>query len=164
MEEPADLASLLIDLLDLDDECVERIGRDRYQSIYLLGGRLGVLPAHDGSGVFFFPGQFDHAFFTSSDRARHPDRKDRISRERVARVGWIKELIAGRVAPSACWAVDDRKAGRGARREYVVETELYVVWLVARRDGGYRFESAYPALGEDLSRYARLGRKIWSRK
>lgn len=159
-----ELRGLLLSVEGLPDDEVERLGRDEYARHYLLDGGPRAWPAHDGQDVLFFPDAFDHAFFASTDRARHPDRKNRIARDRVERVRWIKEVIAGNVEGSACWETHERRDGRAGRRHYAIQTDVYVVWLVARRDGGYRFETAYPALHEDLSRYARNAKRIWSRK
>ncbi len=162
--DPADLHALLLDLRGLSPAEVEHVGREMYATHYLLDGRPRMLPTHDGQDVIFYPDKFEHVFFTSTDRAGHPQRKDRIAPERVERILWIKEVIAGNVAGSACWEVSARQAGRGERREYAILSESYVVWLVARRDGGYRFETAYPALHQELSRYAGQGRRIWRSK
>lgn len=162
--DPADLHALLLDLAGLSPAEIERLGRETYAAHYLLEGRPRRLPTHDGQDVIFYPDRFEHAFFTSSDRASHPERKDRIALERIERILWIKEVIAGNVAGSACWEVSEQRGGRGERREYAILSECYVVWLVARGDGGYRFETAYPAMHQDLSRYARQGRRIWRSK
>ena len=100
-EPPVDLNALLVDLSGLDEASVEMEGRRIWEEVYLDRGNPKALPSHDGQDVLFFPDAFDHAFFSSPERSMRPYRKDRVAVERVRRIRWIRELIAGRLSPSA---------------------------------------------------------------
>lgn len=161
----AELSSLLVDLSGMDAEEVEREGLRIWADVYLFSGNVGCLRAHDGQDVLFFAEAFSHAFYSSPERMRRPFAKTDISRERVERIHWIAALISGRVAPSACWGIVGGPRPRPEpRRLYAVEGPIYVVWLVPRRKGGFKFDTAYPARAEDLTRYTRSARRMWERK
>lgn len=161
-----DLTSLLLRLDALDTAQIEQLGRDWYHQLYITTapGRYGVLQAHDGQDVIFWADRFEHAFFTSSDRARYPNRKDKLAEDRIARVRWIGEVIAGQVPGSACWEGASPQGRLGQdNRLYVVSSERYVVWLEPTKRG-WKFSTAYPAWPVDIRRYCNSGRKMWQWK
>ncbi len=159
-----ELAGLLIDCSELDDDDVEALGRSWWIREYTNDGSVRVLHAHDGEDVYFFPDRFKHAFYTSSDPARHQDGKDRLDRRRVERVRWIGAVIAGQVRGSLC--VDAPAAGsqRVRKRVYMVPEERYIVWLNQRTAGGYIFLSAYVANDRHFHQMQRSGRVIWRKR
>jgi hypothetical protein len=157
-----DLSKLLTAVAGMSVEDVEKLGRKLYRELYLNQGIRGVHATHDGEKVLFWEDRFDHAFFTSSDRARHPLWKDKLAIERVERIRWIGELVAGRVPGFECWEVPG-PGGRFAdpNRLYVIWSLRYVAWLEPRNAGDWKFSSAYTAQIADVRRYCQLGRKLW---
>ena len=111
MTEPLNLDDLLVCTDGLEIAEIERTARRRYREIYVTSGRYGVFETHDGESVYFWEDRFDHAFFTSSDRVRHPDKKDKLDIERVKRLRWINEIIAGRIPQTACWLTPSPSGG-----------------------------------------------------
>ena len=112
----------------------------------------------------FYTDRFEHAFFTSSDWAQHPDWKDKLDVDRIARINWVWEIIAGRVPGVECWEVD-RQDGRlyPKMRVYLTWSPVYIVWLDELKDGfRFKFSSAYPSVPKHLRKYCRNGRKVWS--
>jgi len=156
------LSRLLLDLSGLSGDQIEDLGRRKYAELYLSQGKeYGVHRTHDGEIVFFWENRFDHAFFTTSDRRCHQDRKDIIDPERVARVGWIGPLLRGEIPGSACWTIDQQDPGqRNPKRLYLIDSERYVIWLKRRNAGGWAFSSAYTALYTELHNYTRYGRRL----
>ncbi|MFB2924267.1 hypothetical protein [Aerosakkonema funiforme] len=156
-----DLDDLLLPLDDLDESQIEELGRNKYRELYLTPDKnFGIQQTHDGQDVFFWEDRFDHAFYTSSDKRRDTDQKDKLVVERIERICWIKEVIAGRVPGSECWEVPNRRGWR-TNRLYPVWSKSYLVWLELRDKGGWKFSSAYPVLAETLRTYCRGGKKIW---
>jgi hypothetical protein len=157
-----DLKSLLLDIETFEIEEIERTGRQLYKEIYLKFGAYGVLKAHDDENVFFWEKRFDHAFFTSKNRARHPDDKSSLAVDRIARIRWIEHVIAGRAIDSSCYKAQGPGQMKSfTNRLYVVPSELFVVWLEPRNEGGWRFSSAYPTSVQDIRKYCRTGKRIW---
>jgi hypothetical protein len=155
------LGGLLEPLEGLSDEEIEERGERLYRELYLNRGRVGVHRAHDGEVVLFHEDRFEHAFFGTQQWRWHPERKETVDRERVRRIRWIGEVISGRVEGSEClegvWHL-----GREARRKrmYVVWDENYVVWLEPRRQGGWKFSTAYVASKELIRKYQGEGRMV----
>ena len=157
-----DLGGLLLDLGGMGDDDIEALARDWYDRLYVTSGQCGFHTCHDGEEVVFWRDRFEHAFFTSSNWARYPDRKDRLARDRIERIRWIGEVIAGRVPGSACWEVPSPTGRRRPpNRLYLVSSERYVVWLEPRMRGGWKFSSAYVAQPRQLRNYCAGGRRIW---
>lgn len=151
-------------LCGLGDEQAKDFGMRLYQQIYLNKGGMGLHQTHDGVLLQFWENQFDHAFYTSSDPARHRDWKDKLDKKRIERVWWILPTVQARVANWCCWQVAS-PSGRKypPNRLYVAEDFNYVVWLRpkgAKSGPGWVFESAYPAHPEDIKRYKRGGSRV----
>lgn len=157
-----DLQALLLDLGGKGDGEIEATGREWYERLYITRGNCGFHECHDGEEVVFWRDRFEHAFFTSSNWARYPDRKDKLAVDRIARIRWIGEVIAGNVPKSACWEVPSPTGRRRPpNRLYVVSNECYVVWLEPRMRGGWKFSSAYAPQPRRLREYCAGGRRIW---
>lgn len=158
---PVDLTSLLLDLSGLDDAQAEQLGRAEFRSLYTPQGARGSVRAYDGSEVVFFADRFEHAFFTTTDRYRHQFAKNVLARSRVARVRWIGPILRGEVANTQCWESLRSPGTDQMKRLCIASSELYVIWLDARRDGGWRFSTAYTVLGAQASDYAYGKRVVW---
>jgi len=160
-----DLNDLTVSINGLDIAEIEDFVRRLYREIYVTSGRYGVFEVHDGESVYFWEDRFEHAFYTSSDRIRYPKRKDKLDLERVKRIRWIKEIIAGRISGTACWlAPSPSRGGRPLNRLYVLLSDSYVIWLEPRHNGGWKFSTAYKARLKDVRRYCSLGKRIWVHK
>jgi hypothetical protein len=94
------LDSLLLDLTGLDDAGIEELGRERYCSACIDANGHGVRVTHDGEEVEFWDTRFDHAFFSGRE-------KRVVEGNRVSRIRWICEIIAGRAPNSDCWEVTE---------------------------------------------------------
>jgi hypothetical protein len=165
MTGPMDLNDLIVSIDGLESAEIEDIARRLYGEIYVTSGRYGICKAHDGESVYFWEDRFEHAFYTSSNRIRYPDRKDRLDLERVKRIRWIKEIIAGRIPGTACWLTPSPSGGgRPLNRLYVLLSDSYVIWLEPRHSGGWKFSTAYKARLKDVQRYCSLGKRIWVQK
>lgn len=156
---PPDLTSLLLDLTGLDDAQAEKLGRAEFRSLYVPRGTRGVLTAYDGSEIVFFEDRFDHAFFTTSDRYRHEFAKNVLDRDRVARVRWIGPILRGEVPNTQCWGTLRSPGTEQMKRLCIASAEIYVIWLDARRDGAWRFSTAYVARAAQASEY-KYGKKV----
>ena len=146
-----DLRCLLLDLAGIEASALEEFARRLYQDLYLNRGKFGLHSTHDSQVLIFHCDAFEHAFFTTSDRIRHPERKDVIRAGSIERIRWIGPLVSGAVPGSACFEVPS-PSGR------------YVVWLEPRRESGWKFKSAYPLSIEDIRKYTSRGRTVWKWK
>jgi len=154
---------LILNFNNLTDTRILELTLSCYKQIYLNRGRFGVHFAHDGEPVLFHETTFYHAFYTSSKGPPYNARKDKLDRQRAARVRWIKELIEGRLPNSACWEVTAR-SGRimPPNRLYVLYAPAYLVWLEPRKNNiGWNFSSAYHTDPVYLTEKTRGGNKIW---
>jgi hypothetical protein len=150
-----DLDSLLIPTLFLTGKSIEDRGRELYLEHY-----CGVKhTTHDGHDVKFFSDRFDHAFFRSADAAGG-GKKVEIDAERVKRIMWIRELISGKIPGSECILLPSDKPKQPARRLYVINSEMYVVWLEPIKSG-WKFSSAYKPLAFQIKKYRKNGTTIW---
>lgn len=155
-----DLESLKVDLSGLSDEEAEQRGLDLFLSEFFEEGTFrGEFGLHDGQKVVVFQDRYEHAFKTSKDRSRRPYAKDEIARNRIERVRWIKPALQGKISGTECWLVPDR---RKKQRLYIIVDEQYLIWLEERKDGGWKFSSAYCVMRQDIQRYRSSGVKIWS--
>jgi len=160
-----DLNDLIVPITGLEIAEIEDIARRLYREIYVTSGRYGICKAHDGESVYFWEDRFEHAFYTSSNRIRYPDRKDRLDLERIKRIRWIKEIIAGRIPGTGCWLTPSPSGGgRPLNRLYILLSDSYVIWLEPRHSGGWKFSTAYKARLKDVQRYCSLGKRIWVQK
>lgn len=161
MMKPAELAALLEDVSGLSSDALFEKGRSLYRELYLKKGRVGEATTHDGQVLLFYEDRYEHAFQTTSDRICAPERKDTVDAKRIARIRWILPIISGLVAETACFEVPS-PAGRSRppNRLYVLEPELYVLWLEPRTSGGWKFSTAYPTIRERIERYKRGGRTV----
>jgi hypothetical protein len=125
--------------------------------------KAGTLLTHDGIAVRVFSDAFDHAFRTSSDWCTRKYAKDKLDRERVARVRWIVPVVSGQVPRSACWSVRDKDRKKPNRRMYLVWDENYVVWLQPTDDGLWKFSTAYRARDAYIREYTANGMELWRR-
>ncbi len=160
-----ELQNLLIGIDHLDATELERIGRKLYRELYLDNDHNGVRRTHDCNLLMFYADQFDHAFFTSSDRLCHPDRKDILRPGSIERIRWIGPVVSGVVEGSACFAVPS-PTGRYAppNRIYASYQHPFVVWLEPRKAGGWKFSSAYPCSVKEIHEYTRRGSTVWKWK
>jgi hypothetical protein len=159
-----ELEGLLINCTGLSDDEVEALGRRCWSDGYTDDGRVYVAHAHDGEDVYFFPDRFEHAFFTSSNPARHPDAKDMLDRVRIERMRWIGIVIAGQVCGSFCIDAPPAGSQRIRKRIYMVPEERYIVWLNQRKLGGYIFSTAYVATDRHFHTVQRGGKIVWRNK
>jgi hypothetical protein len=144
---------------------LERRARELYREIYLDNDSFGVRHTHDCQLLIFHARQFDHAFFTTSDRLCHPERKDVLRPGSIERVRWIAPLVSGSVEQSACFEVPGPTGRiRPPNRLYAVFKDPFVVWLEPRKDDGWKFSSAYPCTIQDIHRYTRGGKTVWKWK
>jgi len=165
VEDPVDLVSLLVDVAGLSQTELEQLAQGLFRQLYVGIGRCGDhCTTHDGHPVVFWADRADHAFRISDDWARYPHRKNVVDPQRVARIRWIGEIIAGRVQGTGCWEIPKPGSTTGPKRLYAVFPAQYVVWLEPRKQGGWKFSSAYPASRDYIRRKAKTGRKIWERK
>jgi len=75
-------------------------------------------------------------------------------------------VISGQVDGTQCFRVVDHTSYRKPapeKRLYIVRAERYVVWLIRRNDGHFRFRTAYVAGHADIDRYIHRQRKLWER-
>ena len=157
-----DLKSLLLDLAGMSTEAILQSARQLYGELYLNREKFGIHSTHDGHVLVFHADAFDHAFYTTSDRICHPERKDIIRAGSIERIRWIGYLVSGAVPGSACFEVPSPSGRyRPPNRLYVVFDTPYVVWLEPRKDTGWKFKSAYPLSIEDIRKYTRRGRTVW---
>ena len=106
-----------------------------------------VIRTHDGIRVHFYDNNFDHAFFESSVRngSRHKSKsKDVFSRRRVARMMWIKDVLADESAKMYVGYDSKAKAYSQSKRVSVVKGD-YVVVIQFYKEGHARFITAYVA-------------------
>jgi hypothetical protein len=160
------LSELLSSIEGLDEEQIELLGRKLYAEYCVVPARSGGVTTHDGEPVWIYPDDFDHAFFTAASRHRRGWAKDVIDPLRVARAAWIVPVIQGRVPGTSCYRVVDfgaYKKPSPEKRLYVVREERFVVWLLPRSSGGWRFKTAYVTGHGDIDRYTRRQRKIWGK-
>jgi len=161
------LASLLLDLSELDDDDARSAVFDKYVELYLDRGsaprRTGAIRTHDSRKVVFFEDRFEHAFSETIGWQR----KGTFSRRRGERVAWIGPVVRGEIAGTECWLVPPKNGGRRDRirrrnRVYIVARERYVVWLEPLGSDAWKFSSAYVAGHGDIRRYRRSGRRLWA--
>jgi hypothetical protein len=157
------LNALLLPLEGLSEEQADAEGRRVFAELYTGSGFSGTMGLHGGGTATFFMDRWEkHASRTSSDRAKYPYAKDKIALDRIARVKWIKEILAGSVPGTECWHVRPQ-SGRNhpLDRLYVHWEYGYVVWLQPRMDGGWRFSSAFPAVKPEIKRFITGGSLQW---
>lgn len=154
------LDKLLLDLSGLNDQEVEALGRRLYQELYLTSGKYGIHNAHDGDKIYFREDRFKHAFETAKEW-RLSSNKDVIDKSRIVRIKWIKEFIEGNVTNTECWAIPI--SARALKRLYTSFAKGYVVWLLPRNEGGWKFSTAYNAENSQIRNYIRVkgARRIW---
>jgi hypothetical protein len=135
--------------------------------LHLTHEGYGLHQTHDAETLMFHARQFEHAFFTTSDRYCAPERKDVLRRGSIERIRWIMPLLQGQVCGSACFEVPSPTGRRKPpNRLYASYARPFVVWLEPRRDEGWKFSSAYPLSIEEIHRYSRGGRTVcrWKEK
>jgi len=160
-----DPKSLLVNLNSLTDKESEDMVRSIYEKEYLNKethqGRIGVLKTHDDEDVIFKENQFRHAFYKSKNRTLFPDDKSVFDRDRAARIRWIHGVIKAEFETVECWDCPGYGVNGPRRRLYVSWAEEYVVWLITRGAGGFRFETAYCAPARYIrEKYVRGSRRI----
>lgn len=158
----------VIILSDYSDEEVYEVGENNYLEYYIEDQKQsGDLISHDLQSVRFFADRYHHAFNTSKNRRRAEFRKDKVDRDRVARIDWIKIIIEGKAKDTECWEVPLRVPEEGKRpfpgkRAYVSWSQSYIIWLEPLRSGGFKFSTAYCVSRQKLSLYLKHARKIWA--
>jgi hypothetical protein len=159
-----ELEKLLLKLEGKTDADIEILGKGIYFALCDESHQKKTILTHDGHVVKFHRDRFEHAFYMSSDRARHRDWKDKLAVPRIARIHWIREFVSGNIPGVECWEVD-RLDGQlyPKMRVYLIWEPAYIVWL-DEIDGGFtfRYSTAYPTLASDLRKYCRNGTRIWA--
>jgi hypothetical protein len=163
-----ELLPLLLAVDGLTDDELEWKARTLYARDCVEPAKQRLVATHDGLRVVIYPDEadFTHAFFMAGEPHRRGWAKDVIDARRVARARWIIPVISGRVDGTQCFQVIDYGAYRKPppeKRLYVVRDERYVVWLIRRNAGDFRFKTAYVTGHGDIERYIRRQRKIWER-
>lgn len=159
------LSELLSSIDGLDQEQLELLGRSLYAEHCVAAARGGRVITHDGEPVWIYADDFDHAFFTAASKHRRGWAKDVVDPLRVARARWIVPVIGGHVQGTSCYRIVDFGAFKKPppeKRLYVLREERYVVWLLPRGRGGWRFKTAYVTGHDDIDRYTRRQRRIWA--
>ena len=161
-----ELDSLLLDFSNSSLEEARQETKDIWMKEYMTRktykGFIGVLSSHDNIEVVFFEDEFEHAFFRAKNQNRLSDDKSVFDLERARRIRWIKIAIECQLISIECWECP----GYGSRQDlnrrlYIIWEKEYVVWLIKKKDGNFKFETAYPApRGLIRERYIRGGRKI----
>jgi len=152
-------------LCGISDEQAKELGILLYRQIHLNRGAFGIHETHDGQLLQVWDNQFDHAFYTSSDPARHRDWKDVLDRKRIERIWWILLTVQAKLENWCCWQVP-APSGRKypPNRLYVAEDYNYVVWLKPKGKNsytpGWTFESAYPTHPDKIKLYKRGGSRV----
>lgn len=106
-----------------------------------------VIKTHDGIRVHFYDNNFNHAFYESSVRngsSNKPKSKDIFSRQRVARMMWIKDVLADKDAKMYVGYDSKVKGYTRAKRVSVVKGD-YVVVIQLYKEDHARFITAYVA-------------------
>lgn len=106
-----------------------------------------VIKTHDGIRVHFYDSNFDHAFFESSLRngsSNKPKSKDIFSPRRVARMMWIKDVLADKEAQMYVGYDSKTKMYSKSKRVSVVKGD-YVVVIQLYKEDQARFITAYVA-------------------
>ena len=158
MENNLDINSLILNLYDLDDSDIERLGYESYCDLFLDSEIRGIRKTHDDEDVYFWEERFSHAFFTPANW-QYTTEKQVIDKARVARIKWILPLIGGLMTNSECWLVKNRN--RPNQRLYVRFSQNYVIWLEPRDAGGWKFSTAYPSEGWRIRNYLKGAERIW---
>jgi hypothetical protein len=162
------LAPLLWPVDGLSDNQLERVARMLYTGHCVEPAKQGRVTTHDGLRVVMYPDDADfvHAFFTAGEKHRRGWAKDVIDPHRVARARWIVPVISGLVDGTQCFRVVDYAAHTKPapeKRLYVIRDERYIVWLIRRKVGDFRFKTAYVTGPGDIKRYIHRQRMIWER-
>lgn len=146
-----------------DDEAVKWQARSDYEHLYCANRHCSEILMRDGFAVRFYADRFDHAFFTSPDRARHPYSKTKLAVDRIERMAWIGAIIRGEVEGAECWEVLPQSGRQHPRDRVLIHWDAgYVIWLQPNKEGNaYKFSSAYPVPPKELSNLVRGGRKKW---
>jgi hypothetical protein len=152
----------------LSDKQIEALGRQLYQDHCVIPARAGLVTTHDGLAVTMYSKNEDfvHAFYKAATKDRRGWAKDEIDPRRVARARWIVPVVGGQVAGTQCWRIVNHDAytkPAPEKRLYVVRDETYVIWLLPRKDGGWRFKTAYVTGHGDINRYTERQRLLWER-
>lgn len=157
---PVNLDDLLIRTDGMSPSQATATAEAYYQQYYVSTSPI----TQDGQRVWFYSNRFRHAFRRDTTCKGGP--KDEIDLNRVQRVRWIGELIAGNVSGCVCRSVPDSKnPERGSNRLYMIDRECYVTWLSPRETGdGWTFSTAYKAFGFQMKKYRQLGEIVWRRK
>ena len=136
-------------LLELPNE---NAYREHFQKHYL---PPAVIHTFDGICVRFFEGNFDHAFYYES--VRGSGKKDRLSRQRAQRMGWIASVLQDRSAELRRRIMPNRTV----RRIALIPSERYGV-IIQVDKGGKRanFVTAY-VVGSDEALRKMRGNPIW---
>jgi hypothetical protein len=148
----------------MSEEEADAEGRRLFRLLYTHSAFYGTMELHGGGTACFFMDRWEkHASRTSSNRAKYPYAKDKIAIDRIVRVRWIKEILAGSVPGTECWHVRPQ-TGRNhpLDRLYVHWEYGYVVWLHPKMNGeGWRFSSAFPAPKNEIARFIKGGTFQW---
>lgn len=160
-----DLNSLLLSFDGLSSEAAFEEGRKIYMEIFAVRGSRGRLFMEDGAEIVFYADRYDHAFRTSSDRARRAYSKSEVAIPRIERIRWIREILEGRVPNTECRHVPNESQKWEPPKHVVLAWDYsYIIWLNGLRDGAWRFSSAYPSTTEDMRRYTKISKTVWKKE
>lgn len=121
-------------------------GQELYAKHYLnQSGSRGEMVSHDGMPVIFWADRYEHAFKTSTDRARFAYDKTKIDLERIKRIKWISLLISKSDPEIVC---KEKSPPPNWKRAYFSYKLGYIVWLeqaklIDNRPTAWKFSSAY---------------------
>ncbi len=157
-----DLNALLVQLDGFSDELALEEGRRLYTQLFNVKGARGSIHSWRGEEIRFFADRYDHAFKTSSNRARLTFSKAKVALPRIERILWIKEILESRVPNTECRHVPNDSQQWGPPKHLVLAWDYsYVIWLNGLRDGAWRFSSAYPTTTTDMCRYIKISKLVW---
>jgi hypothetical protein len=118
----------------------------------------GTILDHEGVRVSFHEDRFGHAFFEKKLDERGNEMliksRDIPSRPRIERIRWIAAMVSGRTPGTECWM-------KFGRRAYVYWSNPYIVWVTPKRDGGWKFSTAYPTNAKYIRETVRGGGMVW---
>lgn len=147
----------LVNLEGMSDEECYAFGMKIYGETFLwhANGR-GTLKTHDDLDVHFYADRYAHAFRTSPDRARWAYDKSKVAVTRIARIGWIKEVMLKNGGNVVC---KEQRPPPQWKRAYYCYDNAYVVWLeptkpINGKPPSWKFSSAYPLPVAEFKRVA----------
>lgn len=124
---------MLPPLLKLDSE---RDYRDHYERTLVNGGPVVLA---DGTKVYFYLSNFDHAFFGYSNK--WDAKKDKFDLDRAERMDWIAYVL---LSPSAEAFKDEHSSMRKIRKITLLSSQKYLVVTQVESNKKEIFVTAFP--------------------